>query len=513
MCLSNEQLLELLENNTDLGHAKRDACFVRQVALALCSPGAPLPQAAGKGTSSMADLVSLYRFLDNDSISTGELRRTRAQTVLRAFPARGDVMIVHDMSLLDFSRQNAKSDRRPIGDHRGMGYEYICCAAVDPRRSALVGVIHDTVVNADGPDDAEEMDYDYEPFFQHFGEQEKKRLRENHRHQMAVHVNYLATLATGRRIIHVADREFDDIFLLDRHGQTQAEFVVRACANRNVQVPQQDWIPQQAITKKQAGHPLKPGWVCVNLPRLVKAVPLHPYKELALDKRGRVCDRQRCARIAHLSIGVCPVRLYRPAKRNKRYFRTPRPVELNMVVIREINPPPGAKPLCWILFTTLPVDTDQELHYVGHLYELRWKIESFFKLLKSGYRIERHRFDSAKKTAKLLVILSLAAMTLFQLKHELNLPTGGYLNEQGYRKLKQATQQLDNPEIDLRWRLLAFIAKSGGWLARRNDPLGPTILMRGLLQVLATLHALARHGPLLQQLIENPTLLRQLICV
>lgn len=513
MSLSNEQLFGLLEQNTHLGHAKRDASFLRQVTMALETQGAPLPQGAGKGASAMANLVSLYRFVDNENVFLDELRGIRARTVIEALPSDRDVMVAHDMSPLDFSRQNAKTDRRPIGDHRGMGYEYICCAAVDPLTGGLVGVLHDTVVHANGPDDADAMDYNYEPLFENFSEEEKKRLRENHRHQMAVHVNYIAGLLPNRRTIHVGDREFDDIFLLDRHSQVNAEFVVRAMGNRNVQVPNQDWIPEDAHARKQGGHPLKENWICANLSRLIPSVPLLPYKDLPLDKRGRVTDPCRAARTARLGIGSCPVSLHRPAKRNKQYFSTPRPVELDMVVIREIEAPEGVTPLSWILFTTLPVDTEEELRYVGRLYELRWKIEDFFKLLKTGYRIEQHRFDNAAKTARLLVIFSLAAMTLFQLKKELGLPPGGYLDDEGYRKLKEATRQLHNPDIDPRWRLLAFIAKSGGWLARRNDPLGPVILMRGLMQVTAVLDALARHGPLCEELLENPELMKRLICV
>jgi hypothetical protein len=53
-------------------------------------------------------------------------------------------------------------------------------------------------------------------------------------------------------------------------------------ANRNVQVPHGDWIPRQALTDRQAGHPLKPGWDCVNLTQIVQAVRLQPYKDLPL---------------------------------------------------------------------------------------------------------------------------------------------------------------------------------------------------------------------------------------
>ena len=50
--------------------------------LALQTQGAPLPQLAGKGASAMANLVSLYRFVDNDGASLDEMRRIRARTLV-----------------------------------------------------------------------------------------------------------------------------------------------------------------------------------------------------------------------------------------------------------------------------------------------------------------------------------------------------------------------------------------------------------------------------------------------
>lgn len=431
MSLSKEELIERVKKHTDMGHTKKNDCFLRQLKLAVESPGTSLPQAAGKGTSAMADLASLYRFAGNEKVSIDDLRRTRARTVLEEVPRGSSLLVIHDMSPLDFSTQNAKTDRRPIGNHRGMGYEYVSCVAVDPQSSRLLGVFHDTVIGAEGPDDAGAMDYDYEPLFEDFSEEEKQELRENHRHQMAVHVNGLSTLLENHHAIHAGDREFDDIFVMDCCLERNADFVIRSMANRNVQVPHDDWIPQEALATPGWGHPLKAGWDCVNLGRLVTAVPLVAYKDLPLDKKGRVTDECRAARVAHLSIGSCPVRLYRQAKRNQRYFKPPRALQLNMVVIRETDPPPGVDPLCWVLFTTLPVDTPEQLAYVGYLYELRWKIETFFRLLKTGYLLEKHRFFDAAKTAKLLVVLSLAAMTLFHLKTDLGLPEGGVSRRRG----------------------------------------------------------------------------------
>ena len=504
---------ELIRTHLDLGHRKRDESFLRQIGLALSAPGAPSPQTASHGESNWADLTALYRYARNEQIALGDIRRARALAVADLVPPGADVMMVHDPTQLDYSSQHAKEDRRPIGDHKGMGYEYVSCIALDPHSEDLLGVVHDTVISAAGPDDADVMDYDYEPLFADFSAKEKRRLRENHRHQMAVHMRGLAPVFAGRHVIDVADREFDDVFLLHNARTMGRSFVIRSQPNRNVQVPRAGWIPDEALTAKQGGHRCEDGWVCVNLARFVDAVPLKLHKTLPLDKKGRVVFNGPVARFATLSIGSCRVRLYRRAKRNGRYFRPPEPIDVNMVVIRETAPPPGVTPLRWVLFTDLPVDTREALAWVARLYELRWKIESYYRLLKSGHHIEKLRYKNARRTARALVVASIAAMVAVNLKRKLGLPEGGRLSDEDYERVKAAVRAPDNPELPLALCLFALAVKYGGWIGRRQDPIGPTILMRGLLQVLTMLDALSRYGAVLTQALEHPEVIRSLFCV
>lgn len=510
-----DDILSRLDKHLDLGHAKRDAAFLRQVALVCSSPGDTAPSAAGKAARNLplAAAMSLYRFLGNEKASLADLRAARAGAVLDGVPVGADLLIVHDMSVLDYSRHNSKADRRPIGNHKGMGYEYVPCMAVDPKSSTVLGVVHDTVINADGPDDRETMDYDYEPLFAGFSAEDKQRLRENHRHQMAVHVNGTAELLSPWHIIDVADREFDDVFLLERCRQTGRDFVIRSSGNRNVQMQPCDWVPDSALASKQDGHPLATGHVCVNLGRLIEHVPLQPYKTLPVDGDNRVVEPQNAKRLAELSIGAFPVRLYRSAKRNKKYFPLPNPVDVNVVVIRETDPPAGCKPLCWVLWTSLPTTTLEQLAYVGHCYELRWSIEDLFRLLKSSYHILDSRLTDAGKVARYLVVITVAAMVVLRLKSQLGLPAKGVLDEQQYLQVKAAMMEPDNPGLGLDLRLFAFLAKHGGWLGRKRDPIGPTILMRGILHLLGALDTVARYGSLIEEALQDPDLLRRLFCV
>ena len=503
--MTEDEILKAVRKELDLGHAQREEAVIRQLSLAMSAPGAPFTVAASvREKEGLNDLTSLYRFAANDKIDLKDLRTCRRNVVLSRFSPTNWVLLVNDMSVMDFSFHESKWDRRAIGDGDGEGYEYIPTLAVDFGSGRVLGVLHDTLVNAGGPDDADEVDYDYEPLFHEFSPAEQKRLRENHRHQMAARVTRPAPVLAGKKTIHVADREFDDHYILDACIETKQEYVIRSSALRNVLAPETDWLPESALTGRQSGHPCPPGWTWVNMEGLAAAVPCVPYKTLDLDRRGRVVQEGATRdRTARLSIGACPVTLYRMAKRNKKYMKPRRTVTVNMVVIREIEPPPDVEQIFWVLFTSLPVETFDEQCLAGAIYEMRWAVEEFFRLFKSGYQVEKLKVDCAARLARLMVILTLAAMVVLDVKREAGIGPGGALNDEQYRQVKKAVREPENQEIPLPLRTFAMIARLGGWLGRRRDPIGPTILMRGVLTYQLMLGAMDELGPLLQEIRQS----------
>ena len=59
----------------------------------------------------------------------------------------------------------------------------------------------------------------------------------------------------------------------------------------------------------------------------------------------------------------------------------------------QINPPSGEEPIEWLLLTNLPIDDVEGA--AGHSVLLRrWMIEVFFRVLKSGCRVEARRFEA-----------------------------------------------------------------------------------------------------------------------
>lgn len=469
-------LINILASQTSLGHQKRDKAFIRQVQCLCRHPG----KTAAGNSQNMASVASAYRFAANESADLAKLRSIRAATALEMADPQETLLVINDVSLLDYYNHESKKDRRVIGDGKGKGYEYSCNLAVNLESERYLGVLHDCLITAEGPDDADQIDYHAKDLFTPLSQEDPSRLECNHKHIFDCHVAHISKIAPQRRLVFVADREFDDHFIFDTVVRCGNDAVIRSNATRNVQVSEDlAWLPEQEHTVKYSGLPLAEGHVCCSMKSLVKHVPLKPFKRISLDGKGRVCDPRVARSSTEISAGHFKIKLYRHAKRNRTYFPISEYVELNVVVVRETHPPKGRAPIEWILYTTLDVATQEDLQRVVRIYELRWLIESFFKYLKSGYKIEYLRYDTARKIGVHLVCLSLAVTFLSNLTKEVGLPQSGLIPAEDYTRVKEASKNPDDASIDPRLRLFALLAVQGGWRGRKTDPISPLTLMKG----------------------------------
>ena len=88
------------------------------------------------------------------------------------------------------------------------------------------------------------------------------------------------------------------------------------------------------------------------------------------------------------------------------------PVTLWAVHVRETAPPEGEKPVEWLLLTSVRIhNLDAALATVEH-YLRRWRIEDFFRVLKSGCRAEHLGFHSAERLQRALTIQAVIAWRL-----------------------------------------------------------------------------------------------------
>ena len=91
-------------------------------------------------------------------------------------------------------------------------------------------------------------------------------------------------------------------------------------------------------------------------------------------------------------------------------------MEAWVVQVREtLTPPAGEQPLEWLLVSSEGGPTAAWAERIVGWYEARWAIEEYFRLLKSGTRIEDRRLRAADALVKCLVFDAITAWRVFAL--------------------------------------------------------------------------------------------------
>lgn len=195
----------------------------------------------------------------------------------------------------------------------------------------------------------------------------------------------------------------------------------------------------------------------------------------------------------------------RPAREAKLVVRTGR-VELdlkhdwqarrksplvNVVWVQEPHPPHKQEPLAWMLYTSSPIDTDEQINAVIESYVMRWRIEDFHKTWKSGYcGVEDMQLRSASAAKIWATILATVATRVERLKHlarnEPKKPATIELSNVEVRALKLLKKRQKSkvevippgmPSIGLAVRWLADL---GGYTHKKDGVPGAITIGRGL---------------------------------
>jgi hypothetical protein len=110
-----------------------------------------------------------------------------------------------------------------------------------------------------------------------------------------------------------------------------------------------------------------------------------------------------------MSPAAAKMSVYRSA--HKRYPA----LDLTVIHAQERSTPKGRKPIEWKLITDLPVRSRKDAIEKLHWYALRWKIEVFHKILKSGCKAEESKLRTAGRLANLISVFCILSWRVFWL--------------------------------------------------------------------------------------------------
>ena len=181
--------------------------------------------------------------------------------------------------------------------------------------------------------------------------------------------------------------------------------------------------------------------------------------------------------------------LQRTGPRRRDSSRPPHYPALTLTVLhaREPEEPVGRPRIDWKLITDLPVESHTDAVGKLHWYAMRWKIEVFHKILKSGCRAEQARLRTAERLVRLLAVFCILSWRVFWLtmlnRAMPDLEPAQVLTGLETKILDRLIPDstVDPPARRTISLYLIKIARLGGYLARTKDPPpGNIVMWRGL---------------------------------
>jgi hypothetical protein len=88
---------------------------------------------------------------------------------------------------------------------------------------------------------------------------------------------------------------------------------------------------------------------------------------------------------------------------------------LHSIQVEEIDPPNVDCKIDWVLHTNIPINNYEDAIEKVRWYCLRWRIEIYFKVIKSGFNVERCRLETADRLIRYLAIISIVAWRVYWL--------------------------------------------------------------------------------------------------
>jgi hypothetical protein len=258
------------------------------------------------------------------------------------------------------------------------------------------------------------------------------------------------------RLISVMDREADCFELFDEQRRTaQVELLVRARVDRRIE-------GEHATTK---------------LFDTLRQAPAQGHREILVQRssaRPKASKQQpkvkREQRTAKLALRYQPITLAPTA----REYKDRPALELWAVHAEELDPPEGVEAIEWFLLTTVPVTSPHDAAQLLHWYTLRWRIEDWHRVLKTGCRVEKLGHDTAQRLERAIAIRLVIAwrvMLMTLLGREVpELPPEALFSELEITVLSAFAQSRGLAPPQTLGETVLMLARVGGYLARNRDP-------------------------------------------
>jgi len=424
--------------------------------------GRTIPLACGDWAATKA----AYRFLDNDRVSEAEILAGHFQATRERFAAVSEpILVLHDTTEFSYTRENAeaiglthkvakgqkdKKSRQRMHTVCGILMHSSLVVTTDGLPLGLAAIKLWTRKKFKGTNALQGKTLDssgkHSINTTRIPIEEKESIRWLQNAQQAT-----ATLGDPSRIVHVGDRESDIYELFCECAELKSHFLFRTCNDRRVAEG------TETVLEVMEEQPVK---------------SVHRIE--VIDSKGKPSTAVLELKYHRLKVGP-------PLGKEKRYGD----LELTVIHATERDAPKDRDPIEWKLVTDLPVTCKADAIEKLEWYALRWKIELFHKVLKSGCRAEDSKLRTAERLANLIAMMCILAWRVLWLtttnRTSPELPATLVFTDTEIKLLEHLVPMKEESPKKTVGGFLIRLARLGGYLNRAGDsPPGNMVLWRGM---------------------------------
>jgi hypothetical protein len=386
-----------------------------------------------------AELEGAYRFLGNERVNVDAILAPHVEATVRRVQEEDVVLALHDTTTMSFRAEGSREGIDRLyekGKQQFFSHHTLAVSGDGSRRvlGHLALSIHTQQADTHG--------------------------------RWAGHVLTVDALGISKKVVHVMDREADDYALFATCIEKGRRFVIRMQHDRLLRPTEADGA--RAVTDLLARTPLV----------AERDVVLSRRLSAGRGPKDRKVHPARDGRAAKLAIYAAEVPLRRPKNANTDL---PRSLSVNVVEVREVDVPAGEAPVHWLLVTTEPIETVEQILTVVDWYRARWVIEEFFKALKTGCAFEKRQLHDLHALSNALGLFIPVAWQLLVLRADARArptaPAAAVLSTDQLHVLRRVARKPLPKQPTARDVYLA-IAALGGHLKHNGEP-GWQVLGRG----------------------------------
>lgn len=359
----------------DLGDARLNNRIIRIIETLGLAPGRTIPQSF----KSWGEIKACYNFTNNDLVSAEKLIAPHIEKTLERIREYPVVLLPSDTTDINYTTKVAMTGKERLTSKQ-KGIWLHPTIAVTPERLTL-GIVHANFWHRQ-PEVAEKnaatgTARDKAPI------EEKESYRWL---QSYLNACEIAKQAPKTQVINITDREGDIIEIFEAALEQEkqgfsAYFIIRSQYDRCLEEEDEETKIQKKLRQR------------------LKETASMGEVEFTISPTEKRKGRKVKQQIKAVNVTLKPGNKFKKSKK----------VKINAVMAIEENPPEGEDALVWVFITNLPINNFEDVCKIIKYYLCRWEIELFFKILKSGCKIEERQLQTTDRMKNLIAIFMILA--------------------------------------------------------------------------------------------------------